>query len=120
MNISFSLTTPQFRARTKTVTRRLGWLKLKPGDVLQSCEKCQGLKKGEHPVKLGKIKVVHVRREPLTALLHTHAEGMLYGVTECEKEGFPHKTPEQFVSMFCLHNKCLPSSIVTRIQFYYL
>ena len=29
--ISFSLTTPQFKARTKHVTRRTGWLTVKVG-----------------------------------------------------------------------------------------
>lgn len=43
-NISFALTTPQFRARTKWVTRRLGWLFLKPGDTLMGVEKGMGLK----------------------------------------------------------------------------
>jgi len=33
-NISFALTTQQVRNRTKTVTRRAGWLFLKAGDIL--------------------------------------------------------------------------------------
>ena len=41
------LTKEQILARTKTVTRRLGWWFLKPGDVVWACEKCMGLKKGE-------------------------------------------------------------------------
>ena len=40
--MSFSMTTPQVRARTKTVTRRLGWRFLKPGVVLWAVEKAQG------------------------------------------------------------------------------
>ena len=32
--ISFSMTEPQFVDRTKTVTRRLGWRNLKPGEHL--------------------------------------------------------------------------------------
>jgi hypothetical protein len=48
--ISFMLTQPQIRARTKTVTRRMGWKDLKPGTLLMAAEKCQGLGKG------GKIK----------------------------------------------------------------
>jgi len=46
-NMSFFLTTDQIRNKTKTVTRRDGWLFLKPGDIVQACVKCQGLKKGE-------------------------------------------------------------------------
>ena len=34
-NMSFSMTTGPFRARTKTVTRRFGWWFLKPGDVVK-------------------------------------------------------------------------------------
>ena len=33
--MSFALTTDQILSQTKTVTRRFGWEKLKPGDVLQ-------------------------------------------------------------------------------------
>ena len=62
-NISFALTTDQFRARTKTVTRRLGWETLKAGDILMGCERCQGLKKGEKIKQLGPIRVVGVSRE---------------------------------------------------------
>ena len=40
-NISFALTTPQFKARTKTVTRRKGWLMLQPGDPVQECWWCE-------------------------------------------------------------------------------
>jgi len=43
-NISFALTTKQIRNRSKTVTRRLGWLHIKKGDVLNACVKCMGLK----------------------------------------------------------------------------
>jgi hypothetical protein len=67
-NISFSLTTEQFKARTKTVTRRLGWTFLEPGTVLMGCEKCMGLKPGEKIVRLGRIRVVSVRRERLVRM----------------------------------------------------
>lgn len=46
-NISFALTTPQFKSRSKDVTRRIGWWFLKPGDVVMGVEKGMGLKKGE-------------------------------------------------------------------------
>ncbi len=51
--MSFRLTAEQMRARTKTVTRRLGWSSLKPGDIVQPVEKAQGLRKGEKVVKSG-------------------------------------------------------------------
>lgn len=118
MNISFSLTTAQVRARTKFVTRRLGWKKLKVGQILEACEKCQGLKKGEHPVKLGKIRVKSVRRERLDALADITKPS--YGLSELVKEGFLEMRIFDFISMFCAVNKCKPSTVVTRIEFEYL
>ena len=111
-NISFSLTTDQFKARTKTVTRRLGWKTLKPGDILMGCEKCMGLKPGEKIVHLGRIRVVSVRRETLGKILGNPDEVI--------REGFPHQTPGGFVKMFCLHMRCRPSTTITRIEFEYL
>ena len=46
-NISFALTTQQFKNKTKTVTHRFGWHSLQPGDILCAIEKCMGFKKGE-------------------------------------------------------------------------
>ena len=40
-----------------------------------------------------------------------------YGHEEAIREGFPHMTGGQFVEMFCSHMKCLPGTIVTRIEF---
>lgn len=112
-NISFSLTTPQFLDLSKDVTRRLGWLNLKPGDALMACEKCQGIKPGEKLVRLGKIVVMSVRREPLQRMSADAA----YGRSEAIREGFPEMSGGQFVEMFCKHMKCLPSEVVTRIEF---
>ena len=38
-NMSFMITKEQVRNRTKTVTRRLGWAFLKPGDIVNAVEK---------------------------------------------------------------------------------
>ena len=62
-NISFSITTEQFKNRTKTVTRRLGWKTLKAGQHLMGCKKCMGLKPGEKIEKLGEIRIVRVWQE---------------------------------------------------------
>lgn len=117
-NMSFALTTEQVLARTKTVTRRLGWLKLRPGDYLQPVRKCMGLRKGEHPEKLGcPLRVVSVDRHPLRyiAQLSRHI-----GRRECGAEGFPEMTPEEFVGFFCgSHKGCTPDTVVTRISFVY-
>lgn len=114
-NISFALTTQQFKDRTKTVTRRMNWLNLKIGDELIGCVKCMGLKPGEKIERLGTILVVGVRREPLNRMI-LDAE---YGAREAKSEGFPGMTGDEFVRMFCSHMKCEHSTIITRIAFTY-
>jgi hypothetical protein len=114
--MSFTLTTHQVRSRTKFVTRRLGWKRLKPGDVIQACEKCMGLKKGETVVRLAMISVLNVRIEPL----HMMAVHKQYGDREAALEGFPHLTGAQFVQMFVQHSGCGITEPVTRIEFEYV
>lgn len=119
--MSFSMTVDQVKAKTKTVTRRMGWDHLKPGDVLCAVEKGMGLKKGEKVVRLATIRIVSVRPEPLKRLL----EDRDYGFKECEKEGFgAHpdlQWPTEFVEFFCAsHKGCTPESSLTRIEFEYL
>lgn len=111
-NISFALTTPQFIADIKDVTRRLGWADLQPGDRLMACEKCQGIRKGGL-VRLGAIEVVSVRLERLDRMTADPA----YGAEEARREGFPEKSGADFVAMFTAHMKCQPSQIITRIEF---
>lgn len=135
-NISFALTTDQIRNRTKTVTRRTMWAWLKPGDELQACVKCMGLKKGEKIEKLCVIVVTDVRREPLDFMETEDSKypGNLrevltdnqcnypddYGNIEAEKEGFPNMTGSEFVRMFCENMNCEANIEVTRIEFKYL
>ena len=135
-NISFALTTDQIRNRTKTVTRRLGWKNLKAGDVLNACVKCMGLKKGEKPERLGQIRVVDVRREPLFFMetndrasrnvrtimseLNGRDYPKDYGYTEAIKEGFPSMSGSEFVEMFCENMGGDHNQDVTRIEFEYL
>jgi len=109
-SMSFALTKPQIRKRTKTVTRRLGWENLKPGEQVWAVEKAQGLKKGEKQVRLCLIECV--RNQP----------GPLYMISEadCTREGFPDMTPEQFITMFCNANRCEQNQIVNRIEFKYV
>lgn len=110
-NMSFMLTTKQIRNRTKTVTRRLGWWKLKPGEILIACEKCQGLRKGEKVVKLAQLRVISAHEEPLSAITQD----------ECRKEGFPDMLPADFIDMFVRsHRGSHRDGIVNRIEFEYL
>ena len=114
-NISFSLTTLQFLAGTKDVTRRMGWEFLRAGDVLCAVEKGQGLGKGGKVKRLGLIRVIDARREPLEMLMFNWAP---YGINEVKREGFPHLTPGEFVSFFCQsHKGCKPETVITRIEF---
>lgn len=115
-HISFFLTTDQVRARTKTVTRRMGWRTLRPGTRLQAVVKGQGLRKGDRVEKIGVIEVTDVRREPLFQM------GILHGGrAECAREGFPEMSPAEFIRMFCeTHKDCTPESQVTRIAFRYV
>lgn len=117
MNMSFALTKTQYRARSKTVTRRMGWLKLQEGDIFKGVEKSQGLKKGEHVVVMGKNKVISARREPLRRLVDEPE----YGKQELINEGFPDLSPEEFVRFFCAtHHGATPEGLITRIEFDYI
>ena len=108
--MSFAETTPQVRNKTKTITRRLGWLTLKAGDMIQPCLKCMGLKKGEKIQKVGKpVKILRVTRSRLDTITKS----------DVVKEGFPDWTKQQFITFFCKLNKCQPSTVVTRIRFKY-
>lgn len=108
--MSVSLTEQQVRARTKTVTRRMGWLMLKPGDRLTLCKKVMGRKKGEPLERITDVEVVDVRRERLDAITPD----------EVVAEGFPGDSPDGFVEFFCdTHKGCTPESEVTRIEWRY-
>ncbi|MDO8311852.1 MAG: hypothetical protein Q7T25_07925 [Sideroxyarcus sp.] len=119
--MSFAMTTSQIQDGTKTVTRRLGWLSLKPGEMLRPVRKCMGLKPGEKiEVLRDPIRVIEIRREPLRAM----TDNVDYGFAECALEGFAghpsYRWPSEFVSMFCAsHKGCIPETIITRIEFEY-
>jgi hypothetical protein len=115
--MSFSMTTEAVRNRTKTVTRRVGWSFLKPGDVLCAVEKGMGLKKGEKVVRLGLIRVVSVTHEDILAVKH-------YSQYEMIREGFPEMSPSDFYLMFLKANGWWRSHLLThpvnRIEFEYI
>jgi hypothetical protein len=109
--MSVALTTRQVRDRSKTVTRRLGWRMLAPGDPLTLCEKVRGRKPGEPLIRIAEVTVVSVRREPLNAIT----------AEDVAAEGFPQMTVTAFVSFFCeTHKGCEPGTVVTRIEWRYL
>jgi hypothetical protein len=115
-NMSFALTTEQIINCTKTVTRRMGWKFLKPGDKIYAVKKCMGLKKGEKVEGLAILTVKNVRQESLKTITDDDIEG----INECAREGFPWLYPGEFVEMFCKsHKGCKPETIITRIEFDY-
>jgi hypothetical protein len=131
MNMSFRMTTDQIRNRTKTVTRRLGWARLKPGTLLQPIVKGQGIPKGGKVETIGgPIRVVRVDREPLSRLLNDYK----HGIAEVCREGFPEMTPGEFVVFFARSHglgprrgvfspaiaRAVNKTIVTRIEFEYV
>lgn len=109
--MSFAATVPQFENRTKTVTRRLGWSDLRPGDVLEGVDRSPRGGKGFR--RLGLIRIVHVIKEPLRSI-RVDAE------TELRLEGFPDMMPKEFIEMFCKMNRCTPATEVNRIEFEYM
>lgn len=117
-NISFALTTPQVIRREKTVTRRTGWKNLKVGEVLQGVEKGMGLKPGESIKRLGLIRVVSLRWEPLDEMVRDLA----YGEREMRLEGFPFglTDPREFVEKMMAFYKVPESELFHRIEFEYL
>jgi len=97
--MSFALTTAQLLDGSKTVTRRVGWANLKPGDRIKAVRKAMGLRPGEKVDVLAEIEVVSVRRERLDEIT----------IEDCIAEGFPYLTPAQFVEMFCSHMSIVES-----------
>jgi len=109
--MAVSLTEPQVRARAKTVTRRVGWRKLRADEHLTLCRKVMGRRRGEPLERIVTVEVTSVRREPLGAIT----------AADLAAEGFPQMTPDEFVSFFCgTHRGCGPDTEVARIEWRYL
>lgn len=109
-NMSFALTISQIRNRTKTVTRRMGWTFLKPGDQVRAVVKAMGLKKGEKIQTLAVLRVESVRRERLSAITNE----------DVAREGFPNMTDAEFCEFFVESYGLTAYPDVTRIEFSYV
>lgn len=108
--MSVALTTDQVRSREKTVTRRVGWRMLKPGDLITLCPKVRGRRAGEPLERIVTVEVVSTRREQLNEITPD----------DVVAEGFPEMTPAEFVQFFTLtHGGVTPQTEVTRIQWTY-
>jgi len=108
--MSFALTTSQIINRSKTVTRRLGWKKLKIGERVWAVEKCLGLKKGQTATRLAVIEIVGMRCERLDTVTKN----------DVIAEGFPDWSPQEFIQFICKRFKIQPDCEVRRIEFIYI
>lgn len=114
--MSVAFTEDAVRERRKTVTRRKGWLMLKPGDRLTLCRKVMGRKKGEPLIRVAEVQVVSVRRERLISLRAAD-----YGWEEMVREGFPGLPVTEFVRKYFQEAQGIDWwDDVTRIQWRYL
>ena len=113
-NMTFAMTTSQFHAWTKTVTRRFGWWFLAPGDIVMGVERSRGIKKGETVTRLGLIRIVSTAPEPAAIIGYHQSQ------EELAAEGFPDMTPEAFVAMLCKANGEDRAERLNRIEFEYL
>ena len=114
--MSVSMTEQAVRDRTKTVTRRKGWMFLKPGDRVTLCRKVMGRKPGEPLERIAEVEIVSVRREPLRDVA---AAG------ELTAEGFPEWELDDFGSLAFIERYFRPQGIgpcddVTRVEWRYL
>jgi len=57
----------------------------------------------------GPLRVVSVRKEPLSAIT----------ADDCTKEGYPEFSPQNFVEMLCGHYGCEADKKCNRIEFEY-
>jgi hypothetical protein len=111
--MSVTLTEDAVRDRRKTVTRRLGWRFLQPGDQLTLCRKVMG-RRGEPLVRLAEVEVIDVRREPLNKI----------SVEDVAREGIDvppgRSATGHFIAFFTEHMRCNRDTVVTRIEWRYL
>lgn len=123
--MSVSLTEAAVVRREKTVTRRLGWRMLKPGDQLQLCRKVMGRCRQDGTVdplvRLALVEVIDVRRERVwditdDDIVREAVDPDLFD--EWWSNGQP--TPTSWVQWFCEQMDCRPDDEITRIEWRYL
>lgn len=117
-NMSFSMTTDQFRRKEKTVTRRFGWWNAKPGDIYNGVEKAMGLKKGEKIKVIHQIRIISAVPEKLGDMVKRPDGGYL----ELVKERMPFgiQCPREFVDTLARKSGKTLDALVNRIEFEYL
>jgi hypothetical protein len=124
--MSVSLTEAAVVDRSKTVTRRLGWRFLRPGDRLTLCRKVMGRRRPdgtvEPLVRLADVEVVSVRRERLWDITDEDIarEGVPVDLFDEWRVDTGLPTPEAWVRWFAYAMGCRPDDEVTRIEWRYL
>jgi hypothetical protein len=111
--MSVALTEQAVVERRKTVTRRLGWTFLKPGDRLTLCRKVMGRKPGEPLVRLAEVEVVDVRRERLWEMCTAD-------VAREAVPGIETISAVRWAEWFAAKMGCGVGTEVTRIEWRYL
>lgn len=108
--MSVAMTEQAVRDRSKTVTRRKGWIFLRPGERITLCRKVMGRRPGEPLVRITDVEVVDIRREPLCAITED----------DVAAEGFPGMSREEFIRRFFVEAQGIgPEDMITRIQWVY-
>jgi hypothetical protein len=124
--MSVALSEQAVREQRKTVTRRLGWAFLKPGDRLTLCRKVQGRKRRDGTVepleRLAEVEVVSVRREQLWDITDADIalEGVDPGLFEEHYADAGQPTPQAWITWFCEQMDVQPDTWVTRIRWRYI
>jgi len=125
--MSVALTEDAVRERRKTVTRRLGWRFLKPGDRLTLCRKVMGRFHRqadgtlEPLVRIAEVEVVSVRRERLWDITHDEVirEAVDPALFDAHYYSDGQPTAAAWVAWFCEQMRCEPDVEVTRIEWRY-
>lgn len=121
--MSVAYTEQAVRERRKTVTRRLGWRFLKPGDRLTLCRKVMGRKPGEPLERIAEVEVTSVYRGPLYI---TDEDIVREGVPQEEFAVFDHDRECSecrriaWLEWFATTMGCAIGADVTRIEWRYL
>ncbi len=112
IGISVTVSSDPSVKNSKDVRRTFGFRNLQPGALLKAAVRTQG----QLGVTIKVIRVVSVRKEALSKMVHDRE----YGQREAAREGYPYLSGEEFVNCFCKKFKVIPATPVTRIEFTYV
>ena len=110
--MSFPDTLSCIQGTRQTETRRLGWSRIKRGDILYACESLSN--------HTGLSRMIYA-----TLFVIDHSWEPLQDITEegCTREGYEGVSPKDFIKMWCERHKkqaVTPHTLVHRIHFEYV